>query len=126
AARGCGRARRPQPDASDRRRPPRRGAELRPHGLLPGAARGREGRRRPAPRAAALARDAGALGRAGCAEAARRPRANAAHAPPALRPALPRVLPPDLGDLPRADRRRGRRSRALAAALALAPLVGAP
>ena len=43
----------------------------------------------------------------------------------AVRPALARLLPPDLADLPRADRRRGRRGRPLAAARAVAALLGA-
>ena len=64
--------------------------------------------------------------RAGRPAAGRRPRTAAASSgSPLSAAALPLVLPPHLGDLPRPGRRRGRGGRPLAAALAVAALVGA-
>src|SRR5581483_3364039 len=98
-------------------------AELRARRLLPDPARARERRDRAPPRPAALAAPAGAPRRARRAEAARRPLRAAPPARHAVAPPLARLLRPHRRDLPRPGRRRGRRRRTLAAALAVAALV---
>src|SRR5262249_13550066 len=122
ARRGTGR---PEPDSPRGPRQACRFAELCPHRVLPGVARGREGRDRAPARAAALAGDACPVARGRGPDASGRTGVPAAPALPALRAAVARVLCADLGDLPPAGRRREPRGRALAAARTLAPFFRA-
>ena len=127
AARARRRARRPQPDPPGRLRPPRRRAELRAGRLLPGPARRREGRRSRScsPGCSGASLKAHAAERAARrllgARARRLPRCGSR----SRRGSALSFFVAHLGDLPRPGRRRGRRRRPLAAALAVAALVGA-